>query len=76
MARMPGNMNVLKSTPPLEETSEERPVPSTSRKSTGWTSDVTSRSRLRRKRSSSRLHTTRTARASSLIHPDVLSAGG
>jgi hypothetical protein len=43
----PGYMNVLKSTPGgmPRLASEDRPVPRTNRKSTGWTSDVTARSR-------------------------------
>ncbi len=73
MATTPGNMKVRKSMPPVVGTPlltrDESPVPSTKRKSTGWTSEVMIRSRLRLKRMSSRRHTTRTARRSSFIRP-------
>ncbi len=66
MASTPGKMNVLKFTPGgmLPPASEDRPVPSTSRNSSGWISDVTARSRSRRNLIISRRHTMLTARRS------------
>ena len=66
MASTPGKMNVRKFTPGgmLLPASEDRPVPSTSRNSSGWISDVTARSRSRRNLIISRRHTMLTARRS------------
>jgi hypothetical protein len=59
-------MKALKLTPGgmLPLASDDRPVPSTSRNSSGWISDVTARSRSRRNLMSSRRHTMLTARRS------------
>ncbi len=59
-------MNVLKSTPGGNPrlASEDRPVPRTNRKSTGWTSDVTARSRSLLNRMISRRQTMLIARRS------------
>ena len=69
IAITPGNMKVRKSTPPLEGSIRARPLPRMKRNSTGCINEVTIRSRLRAKRSSSRRQTTRTARKSSRIPP-------
>src|SRR5579875_999861 len=47
----------------------DNPVPRMKRNSTGWTSDVTMRTRARKKRISSRRQTTLTARRSSAREP-------
>src|SRR5215218_11286156 len=58
VASTPGNRKVRKSTSPLEAISDDRPVPSTNRNSTGWTSEETIRERSRPKRIISRCQTT------------------
>src|SRR5215211_2056095 len=63
VASTPGNRKVRKSTSPLEAISDDRPVPSTNRNSTGWTSEETIRERSRPKRIISRCQTTATPRA-------------
>jgi hypothetical protein len=59
-------MKALKLTPGgmLPLASDDRPVPSTSRNSSGWISEVTARSRSRRNLISSRCHTILAARRS------------
>ena len=66
MASTPGYTNVLKLMPGGSPwpASEDRPVPSTNRNSTGWTRLVTARSRSLLNRISSRYQTMRTARRS------------
>src|SRR5215213_10822810 len=58
VASTPGNRKVRKSTSPLEAISDDRPVPSTNRNSTGWTSEEMIRERSRPKRIISRCQTT------------------
>jgi hypothetical protein len=63
VARMPGNMKVRRSTPPvLPSVNDDRPVPSTNRNSTGCTSAERMRVRSWPKRISSRCSTTLIAR--------------
>src|SRR4029453_2866575 len=62
VASTPGNRKVRKSTSPEEPISDDRPVPSTNRNSTGWTSEETIRERSRPKRIISRCQTTVAAR--------------
>src|SRR5947209_4043731 len=70
VARTPGNRNVRKSTPwVLEDTTLDRPVPSTNSHSSGWMSPASRRRRSLTQRSSSRWVTMRTARRS-LTSPD------
>ncbi len=70
MASTPGKMKVRKSIlPPELGSMRASPLPSTSRNSSGWARLVTMRARLRRKRISSRRHTTRMARRSSESRP-------
>ncbi len=61
VASTPGNRKVRKSTSPLEAISDDSPVPSTNRNSTGWTSEETIRERSRPKRIISRCQTTAAA---------------
>src|SRR5215217_9359706 len=58
VASTPGNRKVRKSMSPLEAISDDSPVPSTNRNSTGWTSEETIRERSRPKRIISRCQTT------------------
>ncbi len=62
MQRMPGKMNVVRSTSP--PTTESRPAPSANRNSIGWISDVTIRIRSCLNRINSRLQTILIARSS------------
>src|SRR6266702_2187556 len=76
IASTPGNMKVRKSIPaPAFGIILASPLPSTRRNRTGWTSAVTMRGRLRRKRISSRRQTTRTARRSSASRPPASRTG-
>ncbi len=65
MQRIPGKMNVLSSTPPVDAAASVcSPAPSTNRNSSGWTSIVAIRMRSVAKRIRSRRQTIRIARAS------------
>src|SRR6266511_4081423 len=76
IASTPGNMKVRKSIPaPAFGIIRASPLPSTNRNRIGWTSAVTMRGRLRRKRISSRRQTTRTARRSSASRPPASRTG-
>ena len=56
IARMPGNMNCRKSTPPppKSDIAPDRPPPKTNRNSKGWPIDTTIRIRSRKKQTMSR----------------------
>ena len=69
IAITPGNMNVRKSNPEPPGIRCDSPVPSTNRNRIGCASEVTIRGLFRRKRISSRFHTTFTARQSSASGP-------
>ena len=71
----PGNMNVRKSNPEPPGIRCDSPVPSTNRNRIGCASEVTIRGLFRRKRSSSRFHTTFTARQSSARVPCATRTG-
>ena len=74
IAMIPGNMNVLKFTPLLDGSMLDRPLPRMKRNSSGWTSEVTIRKRLRRKRRSSRCQTTTIADRSAPRPPSCAAA--
>jgi len=64
VATMPGNRNVLKSTPPVaERVSPDRPLPRTNNSSSGWARPEISRPFDRTNRIISRCQTTLTARS-------------
>ena len=65
MQRIPGNMNVVRSTPSVEPADSDcRPGPRTNRNSSGWSIHVRIILGSSAKRMRSRRHTTRTARPS------------